>query len=64
MGRKRRDSKAFCFEQTEETLLQNENLVKLYQNKNFTLPDQVELETIFEENLQDQVCDQMRRNHM
>ena len=57
MGRKRRDSKAFCFEQSEETLLLNENLVKLYQNKNFTLPDQVELETIFEENLHDQVCD-------
>lgn len=49
MGRKRRGSQAFTFEQSEETLLQNEKIVKLYQNKTFEPPDPVLLETIREE---------------
>ena len=49
MGRKRRGSQAFSFEQTEETLLQNESIVKLYQNKTFEPPDPAQLETIREE---------------
>lgn len=49
MGRKRRGSQAFTFEQTEETLLQNESIVKLYQNKTFEPPDPTLLETIQEE---------------
>jgi len=49
MGRKRRGSQAFTFEQSEETLLQNENIVKLYQNKTFEPPEPQELETIREE---------------
>ena len=49
MGRKRRGSQAFNFEQSEETLLQNENIVKLYQNKTFEPPEPKEFETILEE---------------
>ena len=49
MGRKRRGSQAFTFEQTEETLMQNETIVKLYQNKTFLPPEQKEFETINEE---------------
>ena len=49
MGRKRRGSQAFSFEQSEETLLQNENVIKLYQNKTFEPPEPKELETIKEE---------------
>ena len=49
MGRKRRGSQAFNFEQSEETLLQNETIVKLYQNKTFEPPEPKEFETILEE---------------
>ena len=35
MGKKRRGSQAFAFEQSEETLLQNENILKLYKNQTF-----------------------------
>jgi len=49
MGRKRRGSQAFSFEQSEETLMQNETIVKLYQNKTFLPPEQKEFETINEE---------------
>ena len=49
MGRKRRGSQAFHFEQSEETLKQNESIVKLYQNKTFEPPEPKEYETILEE---------------
>jgi len=49
MGRKRRGSQAFHFEQSEETLKQNETIVKLYQNKTFEPPEPKEYETILEE---------------
>ena len=49
MGRKRRGSQAFNFEQSEETLMQNETIVKLYQNKTFEHPEPREFETILEE---------------
>ena len=49
MGRKRRGSQAFAFEQSEETLLQNENLLKLYKNETFEPPEPKPLETIREE---------------
>jgi len=49
MGRKRRGSQAFNFEQSQETLLQNETIVKLYQNKTFEPPEPKEFETILEE---------------
>ena len=51
MGRKRRGSQAFSFEQNEETLLQNETIVKLYQNKTFEPPEPKEYETILEEGI-------------
>ena len=46
---KRRGSQAFIFEQTEETLLQNESLCSLYKNKNYQSPVAKELESISEE---------------
>ena len=49
MGRKRRGSQAFNFEQSHETLLQNENIVKLYQNKTFEPPEPKLYETLIEE---------------
>ena len=49
MGRKRRGSQAFAFEQSEETLRQNENILKLYQNQTFEPPEPQPLETIREE---------------
>ena len=49
MGKKRRGSQAFAFEQSEETLLQNENILKLYKNQTFEPPEPRALETIREE---------------
>ena len=49
MGRKRRGSQAFCFDQSEETLAQNETIVNLYKNKVFIPPEPKLFETIFEE---------------
>ena len=49
MTRKRRGSQAFAFEQSEETLRQNENIVKLYKNETFEPPEPRPLETIREE---------------
>ena len=49
MGRKRRGSQAFSFEQSEETLRQNENILKLYKNQTFEPPEPQPLETIREE---------------
>ena len=49
MGKKRRGSQAFSFEQSEETLRQNENIVKLYKNQTFEAPEPRALETIREE---------------
>ena len=51
MGRKRRGSQAFNFEQSQETLMQNESIVKLYQNKTFVPPEPKEFETINEEGI-------------
>ena len=41
---RRRGSQAFQFEQSEETLQQNESICNLYQNKNYVPPDPGELE--------------------
>jgi len=49
MGRKRRGSQAFTFDQSEETLRQNESIVNLYQNKTFQPPEPQPIETITEE---------------
>ena len=49
MGNRRRGSQAFKFEQSQETLQQNESIVNLYKNKVFVPPDQKEYETINEE---------------
>jgi len=49
MGRKRRGSQAFTFDQSEETLKQNESIVNLYQNKTFQPPEPQPIETINEE---------------
>ena len=57
MGRKRRGSQAFAFEQSEETLLQNENLLKLYKNETFEPPEPQPLETIREEG----ICETAKR---
>ena len=46
---KRRGSQAFRFEQTEETLLQNETICNLYNNKNYVAPSPSQLESITEE---------------
>jgi hypothetical protein len=46
---KRRGSQAFRFEQTEETLLQNEAICDLYKNKNYVAPEPKEWESILEE---------------
>ena len=43
-GSRRRGSQAFQFEQSEETLQQNETICNLYQNKNYVPPDPGELE--------------------
>jgi len=48
-GSRRRGSQAFQFEQSEETLQQNETICNLYQNKNYVPPDPGELEAIVEE---------------
>ena len=48
---KRRGSQAFRFEQAEETLLQNETICNLYQNKNYVAPSPLALETIPEESV-------------
>ena len=48
MGRKRRGSQAFTFDQSEETLKQNESIVNLYQNKTFQPPEPQPIETINE----------------
>ena len=50
---KRRGSQAFRFEQTEETLLQNETICNLYNNKNYVAPSPSQLESITEEEKQD-----------
>jgi len=47
--KRRRNSQVFNFEQTDETLEENETLKDLYQNKNYVLPEPCELETIVEE---------------
>jgi len=47
--KKRRSSQVFHFEQTQETLEENEKLKELYQNKNYVLPEVKEFETIVEE---------------
>ena len=49
MGKKRRGSQAFAFEQSEETLRQNENILKLYIKQTFERPEPRALETIREE---------------
>ena len=49
MGKKRRGSQAFYFEQSEETLKENETIVNLYQNKTFVPPEPKLYETILEE---------------
>ena len=45
-GSRRRGSQAFQFEQSEETLQQNETICNLYQNKNYVPPDPGELEVV------------------
>ena len=55
MVKRRRGSQAFNFEQSQETLLQNETIVNLYKNKVFVPPDPKELETILEEYCQQKV---------
>lgn len=47
--KKRRGSQMFKFEQNEETLLQNEAIINLYNNKNYAPPEQKALETIYED---------------
>ena len=58
--KKRRRSQVFQFEQSQETLEENEKLKELYQNKNYVLPVPKELETIVEERY-DVVNDQRSR---
>ena len=58
--KKRRRSQVFQFEQSQETLEENETLKELYQNKNYVLPVPKELETIVEEKY-DVVNDQRSR---
>jgi len=53
-GSRRRGSQAFQFEQSEETLQQNETICNLYQNKNYVPPDPGELEAIVEESTPDE----------
>ena len=43
---RRRGSQAFQFEQSEETLQQNESICNLYQNKNYVPPEPGELEVL------------------
>ena len=47
-GSRRRGSQAFQFEQSEETLQQNETICNLYQNKNYVPPDPGELEVVMD----------------
>ena len=59
--KKRRSSQVFHFEQTRETLEENEKLKELYQNKNYVLPEVKEIETIVEERSDVDIAQRSRR---